>query len=146
MSGPYNMIGTLASGTMKVYVLPEGQGLDRRNDMAFAFGSAQIIASGRAQGESINLHSALSYGCYMYCLTGKYLLQCYYYWRVLLQCIVITIEEVICLEWIKGISDVKCWFLPCKTGTVMILSFRTVWSGSTLFAIPSACFGRITLK
>ena len=29
-------IVTLAEGTMKVYGLPEGQGLDRRNDMAQA--------------------------------------------------------------------------------------------------------------
>ena len=41
---------TLAEGTMKVYGLPESQGLDRRNDMAQAL----------ARGQSIHLHRARS--------------------------------------------------------------------------------------
>ena len=45
---------TLASGTMKVYGLPSGQGLDRRNDMARAVGEDL------AWGQSINIHSAFS--------------------------------------------------------------------------------------
>ena len=51
-------IETLASGTMKVYGLPSGQGLDRRNDMA-----TRIIPAVQALalGQSINLHSALRY-------------------------------------------------------------------------------------
>ena len=55
-------IETVASGTMKVYGLPEGQGLDRRNDMTLACGSGHIIqvAKALAIGQSINLHSALS--------------------------------------------------------------------------------------
>ena len=36
-------IETLASGTMKFYGLPSGQGLARRNDMARAAGEGHII-------------------------------------------------------------------------------------------------------
>ena len=62
-------IETLASGTMKVYGLPSGQGLDPRNVIALACGSGDIIPAFQAlaQGQSINLHSAHSYGNY-YCL------------------------------------------------------------------------------
>ena len=41
-------IETLASGTMKVYGLPSGQGLDRRNNMALACGSGDIILAAQA--------------------------------------------------------------------------------------------------
>ena len=55
---------TLAEGTMKVYGLPLGQGLDldHRNDMALTCSSGQIIRAVQAlaRGRSINLHSALS--------------------------------------------------------------------------------------
>ena len=55
-------IETLASGTMKVYGLPSGQGLDHRNYMALACVSGHIITAVQALalGQSINLHSALS--------------------------------------------------------------------------------------
>ena len=58
-------VETVASGTMKVYGLPSGQGLDRRSDMALACGSrgsGHIISAVQALalGLSITLHSALS--------------------------------------------------------------------------------------
>ena len=47
---------------MKVYGLPEGQGLDRQNDMARATGEGHIIPTVQAValGQSINLHRARS--------------------------------------------------------------------------------------
>ena len=45
---------------MKVYGLPEGQGLDRRVDMA------QVAVEALAQGQSINVHSARSQGYYCF--------------------------------------------------------------------------------
>ena len=38
-------IETLFSGAMKVYEQPSGQGLDRRNDMAFVCGSGHQAVS-----------------------------------------------------------------------------------------------------
>ena len=57
-----NAIENLASGTMKVYGLPSGQGLDHRNDMNLACCSSNIIpeVQALARRQSINLHSALS--------------------------------------------------------------------------------------
>ena len=47
---------------MKVYGLPEGQGLELRNDMAQAAGEGHIIPAVQALvlGQSINIHSAIS--------------------------------------------------------------------------------------
>ena len=55
-------IETLASGTMEVYGLPSGQGLDRRYVMALDCGSGHIIPAVQALvlGQSINLQSARS--------------------------------------------------------------------------------------
>ena len=50
---------TLAEGTLKVYGLPEGQGLDRRNDIILAVRAL-------ARGQSINLHRVRSYGFYCF--------------------------------------------------------------------------------
>ena len=63
-------IETLASGMMKVYGLPSGQGLDCWNDMARAAGEGHIIPAVQALalGQSMNLHSALSWG--YYCLNS----------------------------------------------------------------------------
>ena len=53
---------------MKVYGLPEGQGLDRRNDMARvrAAGEGHIILAvqGLARGQSINLHQSKGLYCF----------------------------------------------------------------------------------
>ena len=47
---------------MKVYGLPEGQGLDRRHDMAQAAGEGHIIPAVQAlaRGQSTNLHRTRS--------------------------------------------------------------------------------------
>ena len=47
---------------MKVYGLPEGQGLDCRNDMARAAGEGHIIPAVQilVQGQSIYFHSVRS--------------------------------------------------------------------------------------
>ena len=58
------VIETLVLGTMKVYGLPSGQGLDSLNDMALACGAGHIIPAVQAHGQSINIHSALSWGFY----------------------------------------------------------------------------------
>ena len=56
---------TLASGTMKVYGLPLGQGLGRLNDMARIAGEGHVpVVQALARGQSIDLHSALSQGYY----------------------------------------------------------------------------------
>ena len=59
-------IKTLASGTMKVYGLPQGQGLDHRNDMTLACSLGHIIPAVQAlaRGQSINIHSTQSLGYY----------------------------------------------------------------------------------
>ena len=41
-------IETLASGTMKVYGLPSGQGMDCQNDMALACSSGHILPAVQA--------------------------------------------------------------------------------------------------
>ena len=58
----FKAIITTASGAMKVYGLPLGQGLDRRNNMTRAAGEGHIIPADQALalGQSINLHSAIS--------------------------------------------------------------------------------------
>ena len=56
---------------MKVYGLPEDQGLDRRVDMARATGEDHInpAVQALARGQSINLHSARNWGYYcFYCI------------------------------------------------------------------------------
>ena len=62
-------IVTSASGTMKIYGLPSGQGLDRLVDMALACASSHINPTVQALtlGQSINLHSAFCFG--YYCLS-----------------------------------------------------------------------------
>ena len=66
-------IETNASGTIKDYGLPLGQGLDLRADMALAYGSGHINPAVQALslGQSINLDSALSLG--YYCLNNSYI-------------------------------------------------------------------------
>ena len=52
----------LSSGTMKVYGLPSGQGLDCRNDIALACSLGYKIPAVQALalGQSINLRCAIS--------------------------------------------------------------------------------------
>ena len=58
MSYSIQVIVTQAEGTMNVYGLPKGQGLDRRNDITRVAGEERIIPAALAPGQSINLHSA----------------------------------------------------------------------------------------
>ena len=51
---------------MKVYGLPDGQGLDCQNDMVHVAGEGHVITGAHAltRGQSINIHSARSWGFY----------------------------------------------------------------------------------
>ena len=85
-------------------------------------------------------------------VVAQIVLQCNTYRRIKdkQQCWFCPFNSLVCTVKDSFLSRLHIKLTPCEWQLpVMILSFRTdrgaVWSGSTLFAIPSASFGLITL-